>query len=81
MFDYTQPSAASITAGLFTRSQLAINLDCSERTILRREHAGMPVIRLGMMRLYNPVAVREWLLTHEHRHGSVALASRMAEAA
>jgi hypothetical protein len=28
----------------------------------------MPVIKIGALRLYNPVAVREWLLAHERRH-------------
>lgn len=64
----TESIATGITAGLLTRAQLAIDLHCSGRTIIRRERAGMPVIRLGMMRMYNPTAVREWLLTHEHRH-------------
>jgi hypothetical protein len=59
---------ASITAGFATRPQLAADLHCSERTIIRREHQGMPVIKLGMLRLYNPQAVREWLMTHERRH-------------
>ena len=64
----TEQTAASITAGLATRQQLATDLHCSERTIIRREHQGMPVIKLGMLRLYNPAAVRGWLLTHERRH-------------
>ncbi len=64
----TDPLHANITAGLLIRPQIASDLDCSERTIIRREHAGMPVIRVGMLRLYNPAAVREWLLTHERRH-------------
>ena len=62
-----QPTAASITAGLATRQQLAADLHCSERTIIRREHQGMPVIKLGYLRLYNPEAVRAWILTHELR--------------
>ena len=28
----------------------------------------MPVIRVGMTRLYDPNSVRQWLLTHERRH-------------
>jgi hypothetical protein len=64
----TQPTAASITAGLLTREQIAAEFRCSERTIIRREHAGMPVIRLGYMRLYSPESCRAWLLTHERRH-------------
>ncbi len=64
----TEPTAASITAGLITREQAARDFGCSERTLIRREHAGMPVIKLGSLRLYNPAAVRDWLLTHERRH-------------
>ena len=64
----TSPTVASITAGLATREQLATDLRCSERTIIRREHQGMPVIKLGMLRLYNPEAVRAWIMTHERRH-------------
>jgi hypothetical protein len=62
-----QPPATSITAGLVTREQLAADLRCSERTIIRREHQGMPVIKLGMTRLYDPASVRAWLMTHERR--------------
>ena len=64
----TEPNATSIMAGLLTRKQTAAEMNCTERTIIWREHAGMPVIRVGMLRLYNPAAVRDWLLTHEARH-------------
>jgi hypothetical protein len=64
----TAASPPSITAGLFNRSQLAADLKCSERTIIRREHAGMPVIRLGVARFYDPAAVRAWIMSFEHRH-------------
>ncbi len=66
--DHVIAAPASITAGLIDRKQLAAELRCSDRTVIRRERAGMPFIRLGMMRLYDPAAVRAWLLTHEHRH-------------
>ena len=65
---HTEPTAASITAGLLTRHETAAAFRCSERTIIRREQAGMPVIKLGMLRLYNPEAIRAWLLTYERRH-------------
>lgn len=68
MQPYTEQTVSSITAGLATREQLAIDLRCSERTIIRREHQGMPVIKLGSLRLYNPEAVRAWIMTHERRH-------------
>jgi hypothetical protein len=63
-----KPTAASIIAGLLNRAQIAAELDCSERTILRFEQAGLPVIRLGMLRLYDPVAGRQWLMTRECKH-------------
>ena len=61
-------TVASITAGLLTRDQLATQLGRSERTVIRWEHAGLPVIKLGMTRLYYPAKAREWLLAHERRH-------------
>ena len=64
----TDNPAASITAGLIDRKQLAADLRCGERTIIRRERAGMPFIKLGMLRLYDPAKVRAWVLTHESRH-------------
>ncbi len=69
MQDHYTPASASVTAGLLTREQIAAEFRCSERTIIRREHAGLPVIRLGhAVRLYDPATVRAWLMTHEHRH-------------
>ncbi len=62
------PAVASVLAGLLTRDQLANQLGRSERTVIRWEHAGLPVIKLGMTRLYDPAKAREWLLTHERRH-------------
>ncbi len=64
----SKPTVLSITAGLLTREEIAAALSCSERTVIRREHAGMPVIKLGMLRLYSPENCRAWLMTHEHRH-------------
>ena len=67
-----QPQAdhtvVSVTAGLLNRADLAQQLGRSERTVIRWEHAGLPVIKLGMTRLYDPAKAREWLLTHERRH-------------
>ena len=58
---------SSVMSGLFDRKGLAADLRCSERTIIRRERAGMPFIKMGMLRLYEPAKVREWLISHEHR--------------
>ncbi len=68
----TEPDTAnavpSVTAGLIARKSLAADLGRSERTIIRYERAGMPFIKLGMLRLYDPAKVRAWVLTHESRH-------------
>ena len=68
MQPHTEPTVASVLAGLLTRDQLASQLGRSERTVIRWEHAGLPVIKLGMTRLYDPTKARDWLLTHERRH-------------
>ena len=67
----TEQSAANITAGLLNRAAVAADFGWSERTIIRNEHAGMPVIRLGRLRLYNPTTVRAWLMAHERGHAEI----------
>jgi hypothetical protein len=67
----TQGNTASVEgvlAGLLTREQLAEQLNCSERTIIRYERAGMPFIAFGMLRRYHPPSVREWVLSKERGH-------------
>lgn len=64
----TTAAAASVLDGLITRKDLAAEWRCTERTIIRRERAGMPFIKLGMMRFYDPAKVRAWVLSHESRH-------------
>ena len=61
-------SAATITAGLVDRASLAACLGRSERTVIRWEHAGLPVIKLGKTRLYDPAKARDWLMSYERRH-------------
>ena len=68
MQNHPAPTSASITDGLLRRAQIAADLGRSERTMIRYEHAGLPVIKVGMLRLYDPATVRAWLMTHEHRH-------------
>ena len=75
----TETTAASVIAGLLTRDQLAFQFGRSERTVIRWEHAGLPVIKLGMTRLYDPTKVREWLLTHERQHGTTPKRGRPAK--
>jgi hypothetical protein len=59
---------ASVLEGLLTREQLAQQLDCSERTVIRYERAGMPFIAFGMLRRYHPPSVREWVLSKGRGH-------------
>lgn len=47
--------------GLLTRRMLADGLGVSARTIMRYERQGLPVIRRGYMRFYDPVKVNAWL--------------------
>ena len=63
----TYKTADAIMSGLITRAEIAKALRCTERTIMRREQIGLPVIRVGMLRLYSADAVRAWLLEHEQR--------------
>jgi hypothetical protein len=65
----TNPSTLdTVLAGLLKRRELAEQLGCGERTIIRRERQGMPFISLGMLRLYDPLKVRAWLVAHERGH-------------
>jgi hypothetical protein len=58
----------NVLAGLVTRQELAEQFDCSKRTIIRYERAGMPYIAFGMIRLYNPPDVREWVIAQQRGH-------------
>lgn len=63
------PQISDVLAGLLDRERLGKQLgNVSDRTIIRYERAGMPFIAVGMLRLYDPAKVREWLMTHERRH-------------
>ena len=46
---------------LMTRKSLASQLGVSERTILRYEKLGMPVIKIGGLRRYDEEAVNRWI--------------------
>ncbi len=70
--EYVPPGVSSVTAGLIpSRKALAADLGTSERTIVRYEHMGLPVIVVGMLRMYDPARVRGWLETQE-RAGNAA---------
>jgi hypothetical protein len=62
MSDTSQISTDTVLDGLVTRAELARQLACSERTIIRHEKQGLPVLRIGMKRLYEIDRVRGWLL-------------------
>lgn len=55
----------AITQGLQSREQTALQLGRSVRTIARWERMGLPVIRVGTLRLHDPISVREWLRSRE----------------
>jgi hypothetical protein len=64
-------TSSGVLAGLLDRQTLGKQLGgMCDRTIIRYERAGMPFIAIGMLRLYDPAKVREWLLTHERSHAA-----------
>lgn len=68
-----QPDTATATpptilAGLIADDECARQLHCSVRTIDRYRAAGMPAIVLGKKVLFDPGAVREWVMSHQRRH-------------
>jgi hypothetical protein len=65
--DQTQNRTQNVLDGLLRRDEIAKQLDCVERTIIRYERMGMPFIAVGKLRLYDPTAVREWLLSQTRR--------------
>ncbi len=72
MTDPNAPLSITITAGLITRAQLMADLHCSIQTLRRREQEGMPVLRIGIQRFYNPAAVRAWFLARSTRQAGDA---------
>jgi len=46
---------------LDTRKTLSIKMKVSTRTIRRMELKGMPVIKIGGLRRYDPVEVDKWI--------------------
>lgn len=57
----------SVVAGLQQREDTARQIGVCERTVHRWEQQGLPVIKIGKLRLHDPVAVREWLLRQQVR--------------
>lgn len=58
----------TILAGLIADDECARQLHCSTRTIDRYRAAGMPTIVLGKKVLFDPAAVRDWVMSHQRRH-------------
>jgi len=58
----TKAGTPSVLEGIVDRPALAHDLSVSQRTLIRYEMAGMPVLRIGKKRLYEIARVREWLL-------------------
>jgi hypothetical protein len=53
----------SLFDGLLTGEELQADTGWGQRTILRREAAGLPVIKIGATKLYPAEKVRDWLLS------------------
>ncbi len=66
--DTVTQSPPNILAGLIPDEECARQLHCSIRTLDRYRAAGMPTIILGKKVLFDPSAVREWVLSHQRRH-------------
>lgn len=65
-----QTETPAILAGLSAREQTAAAFGVHPRTLIRWEHAGLPVIKLGKQRLHRIESVRAWLLAREASAGS-----------
>lgn len=63
--EYNRRQTPPVTAGWADRSGIARELQVGERTVIRYEEQGMPVIRVGKKRWYDRDAVRAWLLSHQ----------------
>ena len=59
----------SVLEGFLTRTELAADLGVTERTVIRYEHEGLPVIRRAKMRLYDIECTRAWLRGEDKRRG------------
>lgn len=56
-----QRTQALAAEGLITRAQIALELGISEQTIALWEKDGLPVLRVGMQRLYDAKKVVAWV--------------------
>lgn len=59
--------SSGLLDGLMRREALCQELDVTPRTIRRFEVRGMPFVKVGNLRLYDPMAVRVWILSHQER--------------
>jgi phage terminase Nu1 subunit (DNA packaging protein) len=60
-------TTTSVVAGLQSREETARQLGVHTKTISRWEDDGLPVIKVGKLRLHDPAEVRRWILTHQSR--------------
>lgn len=56
-----------LLGGLADRPRICKALGVSARTVRRCEIKGMPVVKIGLLRLYDPIAVRDWILSNTER--------------
>ncbi len=70
MSSIEQLSTPKVLDGLLAEDQLLKELNVSQRTARRREAEGMPYIRIGIKRYYDPTAVRVWLMGRQSNHAS-----------
>lgn len=68
--DTATPKTQNVLDGFLQRQEIGAQLRCTDRTIIRYERAGMPFIAFGKLRLYDPVKVRAWLMSHASEHNA-----------
>lgn len=56
------PCASQLLAGMLTKDQFLAETGWHWRTLLRREHDGLPVVKLGNTKLYPIDKCRAWIL-------------------
>ncbi len=67
-----QNSSPGVTAGMLTGEEMCRDLRCGMPTLRKREKEGMPVMRVGVQRFYDPVAVKAWFMARSAPKGSAA---------
>jgi hypothetical protein len=70
----------SVLDGLMTANQICADVDWSPRTLRRRETEGLPFLKIGQKRFYEPAAVRAWLLSQARNQNAPRRGMRRANA-